>query len=300
MVRRVAVMVAAGLGVERVWDHLSETGDYSAATRALLRACHRAGRDGRDVPGAVRDQVGPGSGGHDPASASWLGLAATLAVAERAGAPLAHCLHRLAESYEANAQGRRAMTVSLSGSRATARLMMWLPAVSIGLSSVLGFNTIAVLVGTLPGLVCAALGATLTVLGALWSNRMITRASRGTATPGICLDLTALAVSGGGSLRDARRLVADTVERFGLEEGAEPVIAQRSLALADRAGVPAADLLSADADLVRAEHTAEAGRRAASLGVALMVPLAVCTLPAFMLLGVVPMMLSILSTVWVW
>ncbi|QHC58026.1 hypothetical protein [Rathayibacter sp. VKM Ac-2760] len=70
---------------------------------------------------------------------------------------------------------------------------------------------------------------------------------------------------------------------------AEPV-----LALSSAAGVPAGRLLRSEAALARVRAASEARERAARLGVTLLLPLGVCVLPAFLLLGVAPMMISVL------
>jgi tight adherence protein B len=67
------------------------------------------------------------------------------------------------------------------------------------------------------------------------------------------------------------------------------------LALSQRAGVPAAELLRAEADEARADARADAQAAAARLGVRLMLPLGLCVLPSFMVLGVLPLIVSIVS-----
>ncbi|MCK8468355.1 hypothetical protein M0722_14245 [Microbacterium sp. KSW4-16] len=68
------------------------------------------------------------------------------------------------------------------------------------------------------------------------------------------------------------------------------------LDLSRAAGVPAVELLRASAAQDR--HAARVGGRlrAAKLSTRLLIPLGVCTLPAFLLLGVAPMLLSVLSS----
>ena len=72
--------------------------------------------------------------------------------------------------------------------------------------------------------------------------------------------------------------------------------ADRVLDLAVRAGVPAAELLRSEADQLRRDARTAGQRRAVTLGISLLVPLGVCVLPAFMLLGVVPLLVTVLST----
>ena len=59
-------------------------------------------------------------------------------------------------------------------------------------------------------------------------------------------------------------------------------------------GAPSAAVLYSQADALRRSRRAEGRRRAATLGVRLVVPLGLCSLPAFVALTVVPLLLSLL------
>lgn len=68
-----------------------------------------------------------------------------------------------------------------------------------------------------------------------------------------------------------------------------------ALAFAALAGVPSSAILYAQAARLRREQFRAAERRAAALGVKLVVPLGLCSLPAFVCLGVVPVLLAMFS-----
>ncbi|WP_432547031.1 type II secretion system F family protein [Kineococcus sp. SYSU DK004] len=72
-----------------------------------------------------------------------------------------------------------------------------------------------------------------------------------------------------------------------LTELADPLV------LAARTGAPPARLLRSAAVRLRRERRRAAEERAARLGALLVLPLGLCTLPAFLALGVVPVVLSI-------
>lgn len=61
-------------------------------------------------------------------------------------------------------------------------------------------------------------------------------------------------------------------------------------------GAPSAAVLLAEAAQLRRRRSREAERRAAALGVRLVVPLGLCALPAFLVLTVVPLLLSLLPS----
>lgn len=67
-----------------------------------------------------------------------------------------------------------------------------------------------------------------------------------------------------------------------------------ALAFSHLTGAATAALLSAAADQRRRSDIREAERRAAELGVRLVLPLGVCALPAFICLGIVPVVISLL------
>lgn len=67
------------------------------------------------------------------------------------------------------------------------------------------------------------------------------------------------------------------------------------LTLAQRAGAPAVELLRASAADARRRRRTDGRLKAARLGSRLLLPMGLCTLPAFLLLGVAPMLLSVLA-----
>jgi len=68
------------------------------------------------------------------------------------------------------------------------------------------------------------------------------------------------------------------------------------LDLSLRAGVPAAELLRSEAEEARRTARAEVQERASTLAVQLMLPLGLCVLPAFMVLGVVPLLVTVITS----
>ncbi len=69
-----------------------------------------------------------------------------------------------------------------------------------------------------------------------------------------------------------------------------------ALCLAQRAGVPAAGLLRRAAEDVRDDAAATGLAAAERLAVRLVLPLGTCVLPAFVLVGVVPVVVGVLSS----
>ena len=69
----------------------------------------------------------------------------------------------------------------------------------------------------------------------------------------------------------------------------------RAMALAQRTGAPVATVLARLADELAAAGRADTEDRARAVGVRAAVPLGVCLLPAFLLLGIVPLVASLVS-----
>ncbi|TDW30593.1 type II secretion system F family protein [Cryobacterium psychrophilum] len=325
--QRIAVLLSAGVSPASAWTYLlpEASPEQSApeqswpplqslgermplagpapesgqVTADIIRAAVEAASRGQSVADAVAG--GARSIGGQVGDA-WLGLAAAWAVATAAGAPLATCLRDLAASFRELGQLNRDLQVALAGPRATARLVMGLPVGGIAVGALMGFNALHVLFFTVPGWLCLLGAGGLMHVAARWNRRLVRAATRAEATPGLELDLMAIAMAGGASVDRARSLVQETSERFGIRSragtheprGDDPM--GRVLRLSQRAGVPAAELLRSEASQARRDARSAGQRRSEALAVTLMLPLGVCVLPAFMLVGVVPLVLSILST----
>jgi tight adherence protein B len=288
VVQRLAVLLAAGVPPVSAWGYLRE-GELTTliATRAAA---------GEDIPRCIVDELG---GLPEVEAMAWRGLAMAWAVATDAGASLAPTLRDFAESLRDLAQAQRDITVALAAPVATARLVMALPLIGVLFGMVLGFNTLGTLFTTPIGWACLVLGCGMMWLASRWNRRLVRSAQPRDLTPGLEFDLTAIAVSGGGSLDRARASVAAVTERFGTPV-AEPVEASNDLDavldLSRRAGVPAAELLRSEASERRRAARADVQERAQALSIRLMLPLGVCVLPAFMVLGVVPLLVSVITS----
>ena len=142
--------------------------------------------------------------------------------------------------------------------------------------------------------------------------------------PALMLDLVAAMLEAGQPLLQALAVLADVVDpktsrclrrvQAGLELGAPWAAAwelaspgpvglpapathlRKALRFAATTGAPSAAVLLAEAAQIRRRRSREAERRAAALGVRLVVPLGLCALPAFVALSVVPLLLSLLPS----
>lgn len=267
-VQRLAVLLEAGVTPARTWELLAESGDEVAAEIA------KGARSAGDV---LAERGG-----------AWSEVAIAWRVAETVGAPLAPSLRRFAHALREAQETRDDVAVALADPAATARLVSWLPLVAIGLGAALGFDIVATL--TQPaGIACIVAGVALMLTARWWSARLVAAAQPAPGLPGVQGDTVAIALSSGVSIERALHVVAAAGGG-----DPEPEISE-VLALSERAGAPAVDLLRAAAADSRRRSRTEGRLRAARLGARLLLPMGVCTLPAFLLLGVGPMLLSVLA-----
>jgi len=314
-VLRLAVLLQAGIAPARAWEYLADAGDASArrvveamAAGKPFAAAIAAAAD----PGVAAARVAGASGtGRRPwvrllvplggmlarrerpaargDAEAWRDIAAAWRVATTVGAPLAESLRGLASALRDAREAADDVRVALAEPAATARLMGWLPLVAVGLGAVLGFDTFGVLLGQPLGIVCLLLGAALIFGAQRWSSRLVRRARADGAVPGLEAELLAIALSSGVSIDRATSIVRQAGV---VGDGGADV-----LALSRSAGIPAVELLRASAAHARHRARVDGRLRAARLSTRLLIPLGVCTLPAFLLLGVAPMLLSVMSAV---
>lgn len=286
---RLAVLLQAGLAPARAWTHLADAGDQVAAR---VRAELDRGTPLSEAVAAAAPQPAPARRGRRPddSAAAWADVGAAWRVATVVGAPLAESLRGLAAALRDAHEVADEVGVALAEPAATARLMSWLPLVAVGLGVALGFDTVGTLLARPAGLACLAGGLALIVAARGWTRSLVRRASGEQVIAGLDAELLAVALSGGCSIERARAVVARAT-------GRQPAADTESvLALSHAAGAPAVELLRASAALARHRARIDGRLRAAALSSRLLLPLGVCTLPAFLLLGVAPMLLSVLST----
>ncbi|MBH0054891.1 type II secretion system F family protein [Salinibacterium sp. SWN139] len=285
--QRLAVLLHAGLSPTSAWQHVARgRAEGGVATAVAV--------EGSDAGGAP-ERISRASAGLPALDRqAWNSLAAAWFVAGQVGAPLAAALRTHARALRMLVHIQREVATALAAPVATARMVLALPAVGLIFGALLGFDTLGVLFTTPIGWGCLVVGGGLIVIAVRWNIRLVRSATPTHAAPGLECELMAVAVSGGGSLVQARAVVTQALERFGLPDDGSHL--DEVLRLSQEAGVPAAELLRAEADEVRLTADADARAGAAALSVRLMLPLGLCVLPAFMVLGVLPLMVAVISS----
>ncbi|CAD5140795.1 Pilus assembly protein TadB [Microbacterium sp. Nx66] len=273
-VQTLAVLLQAGAVPLVAWRHLASTGD-PVAVAVLART-----EKGVPLISAIEEQGG-----------MWTELAAAWEIATTVGAPLADVLRSIAEALRDAASAADDVRVALAEPAGTARLLLWMPLAGLLLGVALGFDAWGVIVGNPLGAACVVTGLLFVVLARLWTQALLRRARPQPGTPGMAAELVGVALAGGAPIDRAVELVAETrvVDAAGRDR------VQEVLDLSRAAGVPAVELLRATAAQDRHRARVHGRLRAARLSTRLLLPLGVCTLPAFLLLGVAPLLLSVFA-----
>lgn len=280
-IRTLAALHQAGLSLPSVWAELARNPRYGEIPVAITAAID----EGVNPHDAVRSLA-------SNAAAPWRALGACWAIARVAGAPLRPALEALAEALGDIARTERQITAALAGPKATMRLVMALPVIGIVGGELGGQSSVDFLFGTGLGVSVLALGAAM-MFGAWWWLRLLAeRARPDSAALGLEMDLFAIATGGGALPEGAQELVRAVCSEYLLEKGESEALEQL-VALSRRAGVPVAGLAKASAQARRDLGRTNAEERMARLGVSVVLPLGLLVLPAFVLVAVVPMAVSL-------
>lgn len=256
-------------------------------------------------------------------------LQLSLRMSESAGAPLATSLERAAEHAEERIDALLGRQSALAAPRATGRILSWLPLLGLGLGVLMGSDPVGVLTSSILGALTGVLGLGLALAGRRWTAALVHRAEvESTASNGaeqianvppvdtaLVLELLAAQLRAGlaplaalGTLAGAlnSRPLHTVCQRLQMGSGWGSAWSgsaagtfgelRDALAPAYTGGAPSTALLLSLADAHRLSERRAAERAAGKLSVALVVPLGLCSLPAFICLGIVPILISLLPT----
>lgn len=291
LVRRAAGLLRGGMPAPRVWRVLSaEEGEAEGeAERTVLAVIESKLAAGGDSASAIADVGSP----------QWRALAAMWHVAELSGSPIAEALDRFATAMAMLTKLAEHRRVLLAGPRATLRLVLALPPVALLVGALLGFDPLQALASP-PGLAAALTGLALLGLGAWWAAVLTRRVGREDWIAGWEFELMAIGLRGGAPPGLAGRWAVDCADEaraewVHLEAFAFRGAVTRAVAAGAALGGPLANLLRAEAERARARAQAELEQAAERLAIRVLYPLGACVLPAFILLGVMPVLLAVLG-----
>ena len=215
------------------------------------------------------------------------------------GAAPASVLEVCAQAFAEAAENARHARVQLAGPQAATNLVMTLPLLAIAGGFVAGYNPLSFLFGTVMGWVLLIGAAGLMYLSYRWSQRMVRQAQQWEWSRGMATEAMAMSLSTGQSLAQARNWAKEIVLEFSLcseHSHVELARCDEYVELARRTGVGLAGLLRSHARRERNTAREDAQMRVEKLAVRLMIPLGVCVLPAFIAVGVLPLVASVISS----
>lgn len=275
----------AGVSVGRAWEEVAALEGAGALPRAISAEI-AAGRGVNEAIIAITAD----------AAEPWRAVGACWAIARETGAPVAPALAALGEALRDCARTERAVAAALAGPQATMRLVMALPLVGMLGSALGGGESVAFLVTTSLGWGLLAAGVIMMALAWWWLRVAQARALPATGSLSLELDLFACALGGGALPERAQSIVRQNLARFDLVVPADSQLGSL-IALSRRAGVSVASLARSTAALNRDVARTDAEYRLQRLGVAVVLPLGLLVLPAFVMLAIVPMAIGLWSGV---
>lgn len=186
LLTQVGALSRAGLPVGSAWRQAAGIRlDGDLPRREDLLAVATSGVPGRRRGGRGMVRGAPARGRRTAAQEvlrQVLAVEATCSLAADLGAPLAPCLLSVAESLAAAERERADREAALAGPRATARILMALPAVGVLAGSALGADPVGTLLDGGPGTAALCGGVVLLVAGRWWSGLLV-RAARSAGEP---------------------------------------------------------------------------------------------------------------------
>jgi len=264
------------------------------------------------------------TGGRSPEVAAARSSAASVIVACRfshgLGAPLADVLDAIGDAIDDSQAVEEARRVASAGPLMSARVLAGLPLVGVTAALALGASPWGFYTSGTPGVVCASLGVLAWVAGVASCRRILARCRRADASGGdtdaaLACDLIASALACGASIPRALDALADACAQEPLawtasslrlgatweqawEEApawADPL--RDALEASWTAGTAPEGMLARCASWERRTRLIDAKTRAEELSVRLVGPLGAFFLPAFLLLGIAPLLAHLMGTV---
>ena len=218
-------------------------------------------------------------------------------LAQQLGGPVVLALNRIIEVFERNDKNAEEVELAFAGPQSTSKVVMGLPVVALVLAQLTGMNPFGAIVGSLLGLLSVCLGAGLLVTGHYWTKRLLAKALPQSLDPGAYLDCVLIGLQAGLPLNSARETAS---QFFKCVFSAD--VSERDVAVLDEAaelsrttGAALTQIILSGADRLREDLRFQISNRIARLSVKLMIPLGVAVLPAFILLSIVPIAISLLS-----
>lgn len=300
---------SASLIIAEVVARLNAGASVESAWQAALEDA------GIHFEGPVIDHEGVPTAVSDNRLRAASSISAACKLTHQIGAPLAEILESVLDTIDEVDAADRARVVASAGPQMTARLLTVLPLVGVVASIALGVDVIGLWLSGGVATISAIIGVILWITGHEWSRRMIKKATEDSVAevdPVVMMDLLVASLRSGASIPHSLTALGKACsqpqfERCGtlLRVGApfdaleaeieDPIHLNlvRALRPAWTFGASPTPLLALMGKRIRAARGTRAQEEAERLAVRLVIPLGLCLLPAFVAIGVVPIISTI-------
>jgi tight adherence protein B len=188
--------------------------------------------------------------------------------------------------------------VAHASPRATARLVIWLPVLVLLVAQLVGWNVLDAIFDKPVIFLSLILGLSLLLVAKLITSKMLSRAKPNDSYLGLYLMGIAIQCSAGSNLTKAKeramRIYRDVFDALPAEIELDQLVSLEKLV--NDTGSRISSLLLRQAQNLQEAELVKTEIKIERLGVRLMLPLGLGVLPAFVLLAIVPLMVSTLGT----
>jgi len=284
---RLAVFLQAGVSPGRAWRELAAEDHLPEALRVVAREIdERLDAGGRHAE-SVQEVCVSGSEAERVFSC-------LVSVADESGTPLSLALWAFADALRDRVSIEWDIRAITQAPRQTSWLLLALPPLSLVVAGALGINALGFLTGSTFGWTLL-IAATLCYLFAMaWMSRLVRQLLPDTGFLSPAHDLLAVASQGGAMPEAAQERVERVLAQHDVTLPGPPGLGALT-SLSRRVGIPIATLATVEARWQRHHVKAEAARAAQSLSVRILIPLGLLILPAFVMVGVIPVVITLLQ-----
>ncbi len=225
------------------------------------------------------------------------GIQFFLLVAQDSGSSMVSEIEFVADVLGSRDRALKKIELAHAGPKSTARLMLWLPIITLAMAQLLGWGVFDTLIEKPIVLVSLGLGIVLLLVAKLVTFRLLKKAKPGQSYEGFYLLGVAMQFSAGANPDKAQDLALTNYREVFRQEPSESELSVMAevVELVEHSGAKAIELLRKHAQRMQEEVLFAAEVKIERLGIKLMLPLGLGVLPAFVFLAIVPLMVTTLG-----
>jgi tight adherence protein B len=225
------------------------------------------------------------------------GIQFFLSTAHDSGSSMASEIEFAAEVLAARDRALQKIEIAHASPKSTARLMLWLPIITLAMAQLLGWGVLDTLLEKPIVLMSLSLGIVLLLSAKLVTARLLNKAKPEQSYEGFYLLGVAMQLSAGANLVRAQdRALTNYRDVFCNEPSvSELSVLTEVVELVEHSGARAIELLRKQAQKMQEEVLFATEVKIEKLSIKLMLPLGLGVLPAFVFLAIVPLMVTTLG-----